>query len=376
MGSFYFYFYCFLCSLRLLLVASPGYIHPDEFFQSPEVFLNPPWEFSSEHRLRSPIFPWLFSHVPMQLLPAWWFAPRVIPFFGSFVLDLLVWRSSSSREVRFRRLLLLASSWPVLVMQSRSFSNGLEAVAMALLLLLRDYSWALGAVGAAGLFARFTFPAFAIGVVTLPPSVKSVSAAVFVGVVFVAVDSAFFGMKWTVTPWNAFWYNVKTENVAQHGLHPRYLHCLVNLPMLLGPVVLSRLRPSKSWLIPILILSIIPHQVIFIVFSRPTLFLSCESNFFQEPRFLLPLVAPAISSCDSNLPSWMWGAHFVYHASATAFFGILHQGGVVPSVLALNHLPQKSHIVYWKTYPPPLHLLSKSLDIVDLKGFFFFLFFV
>jgi hypothetical protein len=37
-----------------------------------------------------------------------------------------------------------------------------------------------------------------------------------------------------VTPWNAFRYNRKTANLATHGLHPRYLHLLVNLPLLFG----------------------------------------------------------------------------------------------------------------------------------------------
>ena len=31
---------------------------------------------------------------------------------------------------------------------------------------------------------------------------------------------------------------MKTENLAQHGLHPRYLHFIVNLPMLCGPLTI------------------------------------------------------------------------------------------------------------------------------------------
>jgi phosphatidylinositol glycan class Z len=33
-------------------------------------------------------------------------------------------------------------------------------------------------------------------------------------------------------------YNVKTENLSEHGLHPRYLHLLVNMPLLFGPLAL------------------------------------------------------------------------------------------------------------------------------------------
>lgn len=40
--------------------------------------------------------------------------------------------------------------------------------------------------------------------------------------------------KWVVPPVNAMLYNVKTENVAKHGLHPRWFHAVVNLPMMIG----------------------------------------------------------------------------------------------------------------------------------------------
>lgn len=42
------------------------------------------------------------------------------------------------------------------------------------------------------------------------------------------------GTGWVVPPLNALRYNVKTDNVAQHGLHPRWLHVVVNLPMMVG----------------------------------------------------------------------------------------------------------------------------------------------
>ncbi|SJX64581.1 related to SMP3-alpha 1,2-mannosyltransferase involved in glycosyl phosphatidyl inositol biosynthesis [Sporisorium reilianum f. sp. reilianum] len=42
------------------------------------------------------------------------------------------------------------------------------------------------------------------------------------------------GTRWVVPPLNALRYNAKTANVAQHGLHPRWLHAMVNLPMMVG----------------------------------------------------------------------------------------------------------------------------------------------
>lgn len=48
----------------------------------------------------------------------------------------------------------------------------------------------------------------------------------------------------------------------------------------------------------------------------------------------------------------------------TLFFGVLHQGGVVPSLFYLHDQIsvmgplQGAHIIYWKTYMPPRHLLA------------------
>lgn len=35
-----------------------------------------------------------------------------------------------------------------------------------------------------------------------------------------------------ITPLNFLRYNFHTDNLAKHGLHPRYLHLLVNIPLL------------------------------------------------------------------------------------------------------------------------------------------------
>jgi phosphatidylinositol glycan class Z len=336
--------YVALCLLRVLLIASPGYIHPDEFFQSGEVFVpeNRPWEFQPQHALRTPVLPWLLYRVPQTLLSVWW-APRVVALCLSFVVDWFVWVSTGRDETR---LLLLASSWPMLVLQSRSFSNGIEAVCVAAIALLRDSPWLVGVVGATGLFARFTFPLFALPFLKLPPRWTSIVAALIVAGAFVAVDSQFYGRA-VVTPWNALAYNSVTENVAAHGLHPRYLHALVNLPLLLGPIVVSHLRPSPYWIFPLVLLSISPHQ---------------------EPRFLLPLVSSAIATCncDWTLSRLQWATHLAHHGVAAFVFGILHHGGVVPSVRALT---AGQHAVYWKTYPPPVHILqAENVTVVDAKG--------
>lgn len=63
---------------------------------------------------------------------------------------------------------------------------------------------------------------------------------------FVLVDSFYFGYltmaeigqleiginNFVVTPVNFLKYNVNTKNLESHGLHPRFLHFLVNIPLL------------------------------------------------------------------------------------------------------------------------------------------------
>ncbi|PSS08868.1 hypothetical protein PHLCEN_2v3435 [Hermanssonia centrifuga] len=123
------------------------------------------------------------------------------------------------------------------------------------------------------------------------------------------VDTMYFREddRLVLTPYNFLLYNLSSENLAQHGLHPRWLHLVVNLPML-------------TWIIFNIVLSLL--------------------------------------------------------------FGVLHQGGVVPSLLRLHGLingessSNGSAIVYWRTYMPPRHLLgipehdvvSGRVRVTDLAG--------
>lgn len=100
------------------------------------------------------------------------------------------------------------------------------------------------------------------------------------------------------TPWNSFIYNMKTENLELHGIHPRFLHIAVNVPLLFSPISL-----------PLLIIGLIAsnkpktpdvHQFLpswvirlsFISISFGLLIISMAPH--QEPRFLIPLFFPTI----------------------------------------------------------------------------------
>ena len=50
----------------------------------------------------------------------------------------------------------------------------------------------------------------------------------------------------TLTPLNNLLYNINVDNVKQHGLHPRYLHLLVNFPLLFGPLAIAVVYKMKG----------------------------------------------------------------------------------------------------------------------------------
>lgn len=65
-------------------------------------------------------------------------------------------------------------------------------------------------------------------------------------IIFILIDSFYYGYltmseiqelkvnlnNFVVTPLNFLKYNMNTNNLSKHGLHPRYLHFLVNVPLL------------------------------------------------------------------------------------------------------------------------------------------------
>ena len=175
-------------------------------------------------------------------------------------------------------VLLLSSSYVTHAFYVRPFSNSLEAVIVALCLvclkkivristsdlhkkdekneraaLIRNLH-ALAALGAFGASMRPTFfgSAFPICLQVLRFSYKfsgSVSRTArllaypaFSGILAVlccvAVDALYYrgSLRHPVFPsFNFLKYNSSTDNLADHGLHPRWLHLFVNLPMLVSP---------------------------------------------------------------------------------------------------------------------------------------------
>ncbi len=454
--------YWILLLVRFVFIFCFGYIHPDEFFQSPSVASSVvfggvnidnnssniiPWEFREGQRCI--VFPMIVSGIPFKLIEAllnhaYWsysmlLAPRLLLFLVSIVVDecvvRIIYGTSLNRanegksntlgkkidpvmlHQRYTVKLLYASLWPTLLFHTRTFSNTLEAFVLVWLVMLccGDHSTSnekellkcitIGVLSAVGLFVRFTFPMFAFPYVayylfinvwrrnlgafrsSMIQSLKYLSLWVVgfcsMSSILIWCDSVYYG-QWAITPLNNLLYNMKADNLALHTLHPRHLHLLVNMPMLYGPLFIGvvfklvqkcnqilHYRSSLFWtslasiIMGVGCLSLAPHQ---------------------EPRFLLPCSLPLIvlysylTRDDSSRTPFVFKLRMILTFSLimAVFFGVVHQAGVIPSLLKVeSELKQSTHaihVTFEGTYMPPMYLLlsnkeySTTLKIVDAQG--------
>ena len=69
-------------------------------------------------------------------------------------------------------------------------------------------------------------------------------------ILLIAIDSEYFHghlQNPVLTPYNLLLYNLSFENLAKHGLHPRWLHVTANLPMIVGPtLVVYAVKTSRE----------------------------------------------------------------------------------------------------------------------------------
>ncbi|KAK6194487.1 hypothetical protein SNE40_000113 [Patella caerulea] len=469
-----------LIILRFLLVLSPqiGYIHPDEFFQTVEIaagdILNidvfRAWEFNWTMPLRSISFPYIIGGLPfvvlkylqdnsfMNITSNWLLVlPRIWMTVLSLITDYSVHVMCQTFDFDSNLAMkLYASSYVTLVYMTRTFSNSLESVLLAVFFIvllkitvvpenkrqeskpkyhqnpyLKPLSeravFFLGIVTTVGVFNRPTYLLF----ILLPATlwilifIKPLSCPLIIGhllkmklmgvlgvlaacIFFVCVDTQYYRpdtiknifsesalctnddlihmlhcfkdlfFTLIIAPYNFLLYNTKNENLAKHGLHSRFLHILVNLPLLIGPLILpifytvismisSAIRGKFKTDIRIVYLTI--------VFISPVLLLSIFVH--QEPRFLIPIVPVGCVLVSGILGTkkgrkLIWGVWIVFNVLMTLFYGYLHQGGIVPSLLeandevAISKHPTDHYLVFYKTYMPPRFLVtSNKIKIID-----------
>ncbi|BGP49627.1 alpha 1,2 mannosyltransferase [Rhodotorula kratochvilovae] len=373
-------------------------------------------------------------------------AQRAVMLFLSFSIDAMLWRTSRRSRLS---LLLFASSPVVFTFLLRPFSNSLETLflAAAYVELAEAETSALpiklvglGAVLAAGIFTRITFAAFALPLVfavvvklarrvdlrpfsrssllrLLVAGLPAVIGFLLVSLLCVSIDTAYFHSGDTsllaalralgsprslvLTPLNLLRYNLSSENLAEHGLHPRWMHAVVNMPMLFGAGLAvvgsggttllqrgsgglkredreSMLLHLASIAVPLVLLSLLPHQ---------------------EPRFLVPLIMPLVllapytplfrsgtrrAAKARKAACILWLLHSLVF---TCLFGYMHQGGLLPALFAVNKELQDPttqlggagdvDVVFWRTFMPPRHLLLPlapegtpvpAVRVTDLAG--------
>ncbi|KAK9466002.1 Alg9-like mannosyltransferase family-domain-containing protein [Lipomyces arxii] len=394
----------FLC-IRLYFTLSPSYIHPDEHFQGPEVLAGEifgwnavkTWEFTAEAPIRSILPLWLAYGIPMTTL-RWLYGMDINPmltyyclrlffFLVSFCLeDWALQELGNTSKAKTHYLLVVASSYVTWTYQTHTFSNSVETILVAWsLVLIKRISFRnfgnsnhalscslLGCIAAIGVFNRITFPAFLIlpGWYLIPHFSKHPSSLFFVlaagfatAALTVYIDTSFYESPTPVfTPLNNFLYNFRPENLAKHGLHARYTHVLINLPILLGPYLLL-IRPQMS--LPFLsavsgtaVLSLFQHQEARFLLASVPLFLTATSL----PRSLMV----------TKTRKYIVIAAFVsFNVILGVLFGVLHQGGVIPaqSVYISQHAAVAQDVIWWKTYSPPNWLLgSHRVDFFHRGG--------
>ncbi|KAG1802573.1 glycosyltransferase family 22 protein [Suillus variegatus] len=420
--------YVGLWTLRICFaLLGTGYIHPDEHMQNGEVTsgdLMPyhtirTWEWSAVLPVRSIVPAFATTGIPVwfaKVLSSEKFCAGTVMYLMKLktLLDYSLMSLVPTPSARRPGLLLLASSHVMNTFQVRPFSNSIEAVLISLsLLFLRKmrsvkildksyYVHLLAITFVTGIFTRPTFLIFGAPIafqVALGTWLRLVVPPLFTAAgtctAFLVADTLYFRGTLddiVVTPFNFLMYNFASQNLAEHGLHPRWLHVFVNLPMLFGPWItwlavraivdsasLFNKKNDKSFEVDVLRPTII--QMIILSLSV----LSVQPH--QEPRFLVPLLLPIIvlianTGQLAHVGKAFWVSCSIFNFVLAVLFGILHQGGVVPSLFHLHplvanaSLGTRTNIIYWKTYMPPLHLLGVNerdvatglVSFVDLAG--------
>lgn len=387
--------WCLLAAVRVFLTLWPqsGYIHPDEFFQSVEIAAGDllhyetfrPWEFNSSFPIRSIVPVYLLCGPPLLLLRMLEAAgystmttyvvlifPRLCVLLHSFVIDLCVFRTLNALGHDGRTgLLLVSSSYVTLVYFTRTFSNSLEGILFAVLLLetlcrncssknqrLKQNSetsdagsvFRISTLIVVGLFNRPTFAAFALvpfvywlfsgGAMSgrtsdvrhvLQRLVGSATVALFVALTFTICDSIYFGYlmpdvaeiaatfqdkgflnflvnNLTVPPLNFFQYNIQVGNLAEHGIHARYTHFLANIQILFCMLGIIAVQELVNLIVSVFKRDRRSYNSFSVILMSHFIPLFLLSIFpHQEPRFLIPLLCPLVILSSSRFSGQKFG---------------------------------------------------------------------
>ncbi|XP_023037611.1 GPI mannosyltransferase 4 [Drosophila willistoni] len=201
------------------------------------------------------------------------------------------------------------------------------------------------------------------------------------------------------TPWNFIKYNLDSTQTASHGVHPCYVHLIVNMPLLFNVLALAALGAfaqllwrffraeyqllprfqsivslmSGAIFVPLFFLSLINHQeprfllplaLPLLVLHAPKLITGFSAKYpFQKEHFLLRWMYERVLSGKASGP-YLLRIWYVANVVLTLFFGFIHQAGVFPLAQGMAHIvatkPMATHIhlMTSHTYSLPLHLVN------------------
>lgn len=204
--------------------------------------------------------------------------------------------------------------------------------------------------------------------------------------------------NFVVTPLNFLRYNLDPAKTAAHGVHPKWVHVLVNIPLLfniLGVIAIVTLG-NMAYHFSHQQYQYLPRaqSIVGLMTSAvicPTLALSFINH--QEARFLLPITLPIVLLHAPKLKNgfltsnpfkqkyWLYEAFYtrVLHSKVsskyllkvwyavnlamTVFFGFIHQGGVtqladhMSQSMATKGASTNIHLVTSHVYDLPSYLL-------------------
>ncbi|CEP62895.1 glycosylphosphatidylinositol-alpha 1,2 mannosyltransferase LALA0_S06e06304g [Lachancea lanzarotensis] len=386
----------------LFFALEPSYIHPDEHFQSLEILahhfyeskITIPWEFHPSNAARSfgplylaygPIF-YIFGKIGSQLSPI---TLLYLVRLQNYIVFTCIYKLAlqfllRSKLDRAKATFYISTSYVTWTYQSHSFSNSLETCVLLVTLSLFQVlvldarvprynhyrtSSILGMVIAFGVFNRITF----IGFIALPviftlqkfylAHFKSLCICVTTFTIsccaFIYFDTLMFqSPQWCIAPLNNLKYNLKSSNLALHGVHPRYTHILINIPQMVGPLLIYFI--SKKQKMNLAMLSCVSGLVFLSAFQH------------QELRFLVPLMPLFCASINlSNYNSarrtkYITQIWLMFNVTLGIIMGSLHQRGVITAIeeTTKNNANVGVHL-WWKTYSPPTWLYSNRELVVS-----------
>lgn len=388
------------------------------------------WEFNSTFPLRSIIPIYLSTALPLLLLKALLFscgyaiswysltvAVRLLVTTMSLITDytsmqLVGWHRGGDAV---SAAVVMATSYISLVYYTRTFSNTIESFLFAILLCLvrrsdRNshfrHAGIISMLLVVGVFNRPTLLFYAAVPYlwwlfndglhrVIVKAVNSMLTAVPVSLTLVICDSIYFGYldinnvnianlgdfrsflthNLTLTPLNFILYNTRSGNLAEHGIHPRFTHFVVNVPLLFNVLSVYFFYDVFRWSLMVIyfrchkLVSVYREKVILVICCLiPLSLLSVFPH--QEPRFLIPLlpVFAALYACKITASGAMLAFWAIANVLGCLFFGCIHQAGVVPCLGYLQKTQStgvERHVIFWHTYTAPQHLLLQPSEMQD-----------